>query len=446
MILKPWLGQNKPPLGVRPIPGHPLMPKFAYLLNEGSGYTVYDVMGSGLDGVFTTNSTLYPRWDAGKTGLGVAFDRDATNLQRVLLPLAVVNQCVNQFAMAMLFRMDSVSATNNILWGAESDTGSTDRHSLLNITSAEQITWTCGNAAGTAGPGASATLVAGEWYHFIGGYDGAKVRAWLNGVPYGTPAALTAPLRTVPKNPSVGCRESRTELPCDATVDHVLIFDICPTDQQAQRLAAQNFSWLGTPNWPLMYTAAGGETQYGAADLAAEAVQTAAGVRRTFGAASLAADGALASSGIRRAFGSADVEADVALAIDGIRRTFGAGALSADVALGAEGIRKAFSAADMAVAVELVAAGLRRTFSAADIAGAVELLAEGQRRGMGAAALLANVSMLADGHRIAHGSSALAVQVILSAGAAVQAIVVPKQLRRPCRSIQKLRQLIAATE
>jgi hypothetical protein len=65
---------------------------------------------------------------------------------------------------------------------------------------------------------------------------------------------------------------------------------------------------------------------------------------------------------------------------------------------------------------------------------------------MGAAHLIASVGMLAEAHRITHGSSALAVQVILGASAAAAAIVAPKQLRRPCRSIQKLRQLIAAAD
>jgi hypothetical protein len=120
MILKPWLGQNKPPLGVNPIPGHTLRPKFAYLLGEGSGLTTYEQTGSGYDGVFTTAGTLYPRWGTGISGTALDFDRDTTNCPRVLVPWTMSNQCCNVLGIALRVRMKSVSVVANILYQAES--------------------------------------------------------------------------------------------------------------------------------------------------------------------------------------------------------------------------------------------------------------------------------------------------------------------------------------
>jgi len=59
MILRPWTGQNKPPLGVQPNRAHSLRPDYAWLLNERNGRAVYDVV-AGKIATLSGGATWHP--------------------------------------------------------------------------------------------------------------------------------------------------------------------------------------------------------------------------------------------------------------------------------------------------------------------------------------------------------------------------------------------------
>jgi hypothetical protein len=184
-------------------------------------------------------------------------------------------------------------------------------------------------------------------------------------------------------------------------------------------------------------------TLYGAAELVADVALTASGSRVAFGAASFAADVAVVAEALRRTFSAADLAAAAALAAEGKRRTFSAADFAVDAALGVDGHRKTFGAGALTGDVALAVDGARVAFGSAAFEADVALAASAMRRGMGAAGFLASVALDAEGNRIAFGGVSLAADVILSAAATGgQVLQPPKQIRRPCRSVLALRQIV----
>ena len=105
-LWRQWQYGNKPPLGARPIPGHPLAPRISWLMNEGSGSYLNNACGRGSD--FTVGGAAPAPWTATRDGIAV---------QPYLTAGTTVPQCSLEAFPASAFPMTV------IVGAVDSDTG-----------------------------------------------------------------------------------------------------------------------------------------------------------------------------------------------------------------------------------------------------------------------------------------------------------------------------------
>jgi len=91
------------------------------------------------------------------------------------------------------------------------------------------------NAGTTYYPKASISV--GQWYHFVGVYDGSNVLLYVNGVAYGTPAALTGSLQNTTSEFFIGKRGfGTTNTGFDGKLDELAVFNTALTADDVQRI------------------------------------------------------------------------------------------------------------------------------------------------------------------------------------------------------------------
>jgi len=193
---------QKPPLGARVFPEHPLARGLAgcWLLNEGGGGQVCDLGRSGSRGALTN---MAPATDWVPTPYGWGLDFDAVD-DYVTAPRST--PVATQLTVACLVSIRTLMtgrclvarslATGQLTWQLRTDNSNADELRVyVDSTSQKQST-------------TAADLVAGRWYHLAFVYDGAQAAAsrigiYVNGVYVpqsvtGTPpssiAASTRPL------------------------------------------------------------------------------------------------------------------------------------------------------------------------------------------------------------------------------------------------------------
>jgi|9_EtaG_2_1085328.scaffolds.fasta_scaffold03999_4 hypothetical protein len=82
-----------------------------------------------------------------------------------------------------------------------------------------------------------ASISTGQWYHFVGVYDGSNVLLYVNGVAYGTPAALTGSLQNTTSEFFIGKRGfGLTNTSFDGKIDEVGIFNVALTAQEVSSI------------------------------------------------------------------------------------------------------------------------------------------------------------------------------------------------------------------
>jgi hypothetical protein len=253
MILKPWTGQNKPPLGVRPIPGHPLMQEgYGWLLNERTGDRVYDVI-SRQPGVLM-NMDLSTAWVPG----GLNFDgvNDYVNCGTINLSGPQITLAARVYVRAFRTVTPYISSICGEESGVASEVLIRFGESLANN---GKLQFAFGREGGTeAKLSGTVSLSTDRWYHIVGTYDGSTMCIYVDGALYAKQASwgiITANTAFTIGNNSTGSR------PLDGAIGDCYVSRRALSAAQVGTLAAQPYSWLGTPDWPLMYTAAGGETQ-----------------------------------------------------------------------------------------------------------------------------------------------------------------------------------------
>lgn len=116
MILRPWTGQNKPPLGVLPMMGHRLTPDYAWLFGEGGGPLVNESVG-GRTGMF--DGTYPPVWTLTGEGPAISFagnTRAHIDISGITLapPFTLAWRC--KPAGTVSWKAILGSSSNNALW------------------------------------------------------------------------------------------------------------------------------------------------------------------------------------------------------------------------------------------------------------------------------------------------------------------------------------------
>jgi len=82
-----------------------------------------------------------------------------------------------------------------------------------------------------------ASISAGQWYHFVGVYDGSNVLLYVNGVPIGSPTALTGSLQNTTSEFFIGKRGfGTTNTGFDGKLDEIGIFNTALTDAEIQSI------------------------------------------------------------------------------------------------------------------------------------------------------------------------------------------------------------------
>jgi hypothetical protein len=81
------------------------------------------------------------------------------------------------------------------------------------------------------------SINAGQWYHFVGVYDGSNVLIYVNGVPTGSPTALTGSLQNTTSEFFIGKRGfGTTNTGFDGKLDEVAVFNTALTELEVQRI------------------------------------------------------------------------------------------------------------------------------------------------------------------------------------------------------------------
>lgn len=96
----------------------------------------------------------------------------------------------------------------------------------------------------TNGTGTSSTpyypkssINAGQWYHFVGVYDGSNVLLYVNGVPTGSPTALTGSLQNTTSEFFIGKRGfGTTNTGFDGKLDEVAVFNTALTELEVKKI------------------------------------------------------------------------------------------------------------------------------------------------------------------------------------------------------------------
>ena len=82
-----------------------------------------------------------------------------------------------------------------------------------------------------------ASISAGQWYHFVGVYDGSNVLLYVNGVPTGSPTALTGSLQNTTSEFFIGKRGfGTTNTGFDGKLDEVAVFNTALTELEVRKI------------------------------------------------------------------------------------------------------------------------------------------------------------------------------------------------------------------
>jgi len=84
----------------------------------------------------------------------------------------------------------------------------------------------------------------GQWYHFVGVYDGSNVLLYVDGTLTGTPTALTGSLQNTTSDFFIGKRGAApTNTTFEGKIDQVTIFDYALSQDQVTQLGAEGYAF-----------------------------------------------------------------------------------------------------------------------------------------------------------------------------------------------------------
>ena len=129
--------------------------------------------------------------------------------------------------------------TNRVLGLASKDNANNRNFDLRYIsnTGVNFLVSTDGTNSVTTAYFPKASISAGQWYHFVGVYDGSNVLLYVNGVAIGSPTALTGSLQNTTSEFFIGKRGfGTTNTGFDGKLDEVAVFNTALTAQEIQSI------------------------------------------------------------------------------------------------------------------------------------------------------------------------------------------------------------------
>ena len=227
----------KPPLGTLPIIGHPLAQGLVgcWLMNEGSGDTVYDLSGNGNHGTLTGDT----HWVPGKYGSCLDFDGAGDYVD---LPTGLLSGAA-QASVSVWAKKTAASdqTTRHIV--SINYTNQAERISLEWDDNYDFVYWQVAATGGTGFAYTGNDNAVDVWYHFVGIYDGTNVLLYRNGILQPNTGTTSGPLETGSYYAAIGAWTSwgtRLEFH-EGPIDNVMIFDRALGAGEIQQLYCDPF-------------------------------------------------------------------------------------------------------------------------------------------------------------------------------------------------------------
>lgn len=236
MIYRPWTGQNKPPRGARPIPGHALTPTAAWLCNERSGPLVADAMRTGSDGAATAGDS----WDA-----------DSLYLNQKYVDVGNGWPFAWTGSISLVLFAQRQWDSSRWLFGKCGTIGERS-FGLLNASATSVAMYVAPNATAltfrTSGTGGS----LGAWEHIVGVYNAVArtLDVYRNGVLDNGSLSGTVPAAQYVANGRNVCLGAGGSgySPSVMYLGHAAYVQRALSATEIAAMAAQPYSWLGVPD------------------------------------------------------------------------------------------------------------------------------------------------------------------------------------------------------
>lgn len=257
MILTPWVGDNKPPLGTQAIPGHPLRPDYAWLFNEGSGDRVRDVVG-GLTGTLT-NMIPAEDWVVTERGIAVETAGVATNQNVAITPIASQFAGIVQYTALWIGVPGADKGDEDYIYGLR-NAGADEYDTAGQYNGNWAMVHRRGKATNRSV--SAVAVVAGEIASVVHVFDGSqstdvtRVKLYLDGIQLSTTVAGSiATMTCAADGAAIGAQDGTGENEIHA--QHILfaLWLRALSAVEVTALYAQPYCWLGVPSLAYMEAA-----------------------------------------------------------------------------------------------------------------------------------------------------------------------------------------------
>ena len=246
MIYRSWLGQNKPPLGVRPIPGHPLAQGLVgcWLLNKGSGDLANDSVDRNI-GILTGGATR----SVTQQGPAVNFAADAQHVKVLRHPSI---EPPTNVTVAVLARITTFADYQDYLVSyIKTGTGDNDSWAIYGNLGG-QFYYDSGGTAYRS-PASTVNLADGKWHWIVGVLDASYVRLYVDGLEQGSGTVRGGNISYSGTGALYLGDYNGTDYGTLADLAVVYIWSRGLTASEVVTVSAQPFSMFGTPDLATMY-------------------------------------------------------------------------------------------------------------------------------------------------------------------------------------------------
>ena len=235
-MLQPW-NSNKPPLGARLNPSHPLAKGLVgcWLMNEGGGGKLFDLSGKNNTGTITN-----ALWTSGKFGSCLSFDGNDDYAQ--ITDNATLRFGTGDFAVSAWFNYAGVDSSgySNII--SKGRTG--DAEWFMDVFT-NFVRFYAGNTMVVGSSGAT-SVSTNTWYNVIATRNGSNGYIYLNGLLKATDTSSSVDLSTT-KNIKIGVNTEVTDRDFNGKIDDVKIYNYALTPSQIKQLYTEPYCMFQKP-------------------------------------------------------------------------------------------------------------------------------------------------------------------------------------------------------
>jgi hypothetical protein len=242
---------QKPLLGVPVNWSHPLARGLVgcWLMNEGSGKSIYDLSRNQNNGVFSAGT---PTWTPGKFGPSVNFPNASTiNCGGA----AGVLNLSTPFSVRATYKATSITGWNMICQKGSTLTAATNSFLLASSTTSLRFYVT----DGVSWYYSAYTIAINNWYDVVGVWDGAKTYLYVNGILQDSDAAAITLLTQPTYAFNIGGINTYF---LTGIVDSVEVWNRALSAAEIAQLYREPFAMFDRPSIGLLYVVppAGGQT------------------------------------------------------------------------------------------------------------------------------------------------------------------------------------------